>query len=160
MHFRPAEEEDLDELVSMQEEASVVALGHVFIQSEHPFPRAALLDRWRAEVRDPEIAVYVSTDEAHVITGFAARRADELLHFGTALTTWGSGLADHLLTALLATYPDDAARIWLNVFEENHRARRFWERNGWRPTGRTSRSTYEPCPVLLEYELNLVGRRS
>ncbi|WP_460938925.1 hypothetical protein [Phycicoccus ginsengisoli] len=31
------------------------------------------------------------------------------------------------------------------------RSRRFWEKQGWRPTGRTSRTLYPPHPVLLEY---------
>jgi RimJ/RimL family protein N-acetyltransferase len=37
------------------------------------------------------------------------------------------------------------------VFEGNRRARRFYEKLGWTPTGRTSRTTFAPYPVLLEY---------
>jgi RimJ/RimL family protein N-acetyltransferase len=153
MHFRPATHADLDELVGMQEEAAVLALAHVFPQETHPFPRAAVLDRWRDELCDPGSAVYVSTDESGRITGFAARRHDELLHFGTAVSTWGTGLAGALHDALLDTYADDLDRIWLRVFEGNPRARRFWEKKGWRSNGRTSRSPFAPHPVLVEYEL-------
>ncbi|GAA2153498.1 hypothetical protein GCM10009844_37970 [Nocardioides koreensis] len=155
MHVRPATDADLDELVDVQGEASVVALAHVFPQATHPFPRAAILGRWRAELHDPGVAVYVSTDQDERITGFAARRGDELLHFGTAVGTWGSGLAGVLHDALVATYPHELDRIWLRVFDENHRARRFWEKQGWRPNGRTSRSPFAPHPVLAEYELHL-----
>jgi len=139
----------------MQEEASVVALGHVFPQATHPFPREAVLARWREELRDPAIAVYVATDPDGAITGFAARRDDELLHFGTALDTWGTGLAGRLHDELLGTWPPGTARLWLRVFEGNHRARRFWHRHGWRPTGATSQSPFPPHPVLLDYELVL-----
>jgi RimJ/RimL family protein N-acetyltransferase len=158
MHFRPATDADLVELVSVQEDASTVALAHVFPQDTHPFPRAAILQHWRAELQDPGVAAYVCTDEVGHINGFAARRHDELLHFGTAVTAWGSGLAGALHDALIDTYPRALDRIWLRVFEENHRARRFWERKGWAATGRTSRSEFAPHPVLVEYELYLRGR--
>ena len=153
MWFRPATETDLPDLVSVQEEGAVVALAHVFPQETHPFPRATILQRWRDELQDPSIAVYVSTDEAGHVTGFAVRRHDELLHFGTALATWGTGIATALHDALIQTYPPDLERIWLRVFEENLRARRFWEKLGWQSTGRTSRSLFAPYPVLVEHDL-------
>jgi RimJ/RimL family protein N-acetyltransferase len=158
MLFRLVTDADLHVLVQVQEEASVVALADVFPQETHPFPRAAILERWRIELHDPDTAVYVSTDEAEHIIGFAARRNDELLHFGTAISTWGSGVAGVLHDALVDTYPPDLDRIWLRVFEDNQRARRFWEKHGWRPDGRTSRSPFAPHPVLTEYELDLTGR--
>lgn len=43
-------------------------------------------------------------------------------------------------------------RAWLSVFTGNERARRFYERLGWTPTGERSRSTFAPCPELLQYE--------
>jgi RimJ/RimL family protein N-acetyltransferase len=159
MHFRPAAEADLDELVCVQEEASVVALAHVFPQATHPFPRAAILERWRTELHDPDVAVYISTDEVENVTGFAARRHDELLHFGTAIRMWGTGLACDLHDALVGTYPHAVERIWLRVFEGNHRARRFWEKQGWQPNGRTSRSPFPPHPILVGYELHVSGAR-
>ncbi len=158
MRFRSATKADLSDLISVQEAGAVVALAHVFPQETHPFPRAEVLQRWTDELQDPSIAVYVSTDEPGHVTGFAARRNDELLHFGTAIATWGTGVASALHDALIQTYPPDLDRIWLRVFEENLRARRFWEKLGWRPTGRTSRSLFAPYPVLVEYDLRPQGR--
>ena len=158
MHFRPAADADLEELVRMQEAAAVVALAHIFPQATHPFPRAEILERWRTELRDDAIAVYVATDDLGGITGFAARRHDELLHFGTAIGTWGTGLAGALHDALVDTFPRDLDRIWLRVFEDNHRARRFWEKQGWRPTGRTTRTSFAPHPLLAFYEKTLRAR--
>jgi RimJ/RimL family protein N-acetyltransferase len=154
MWFRPATRADLPELVTVQEAGSVAAIAHIFPQATHPFPREAILQRWATELDDPSINVYVATDEAGQITGFAARRDDELLHFGTAVSTWGTGLARELHDALIATYPDELERIWLRVFAENHRARRFWAKLGWQPTGQESRSSFAPNPVLLEYEFH------
>ena len=153
MRIRPATESDLVALVALQEEASVVALAHVFPQATHPFPREAVLARWREELADPLVAVYVSTDDAGALTGFAARREDELLHFGTVPAAWGTGLAAALHDALLRTWPNELDRLWLRVFRENHRARRFWEKHGWAATGSTTRSPFAPHPVLLTYEL-------
>lgn len=42
--------------------------------------------------------------------------------------------------------------LTLRVFEENRRARRFYDKHGWRPTGRNSRTSFPPHPVLLQYE--------
>lgn len=155
MRFRPATEADLPELVDRQEEAAVVAFAHVFPQDRYAFPRTAILERWRGELEDPAVGVYVSTDAAGRITGFAARRDDELLHFGTARDTWGTGLAADLHDALLATYEPALDRIRLRVLEENPRGRRFWEKMGWQPTGSRSRSPFAPYPVLLEYDRQL-----
>lgn len=100
---------------------------------------------------DPEVAVYVATGLGGQVVGFAARRDDELLHFGTAVDTWGTGLATWLHDEMVATFPASVSRLRLRVFAENHRARRFWARCGWTPTGVTSRTSFEPFPILVEY---------
>jgi RimJ/RimL family protein N-acetyltransferase len=150
---RPATSADLTELVALQEAAAVVAFADIFPQDRFPFPRAAILERWQHELADPAVAVYVSLDDAGNLTGFAARREDELLHFGTALNAWGSGAATDLHDALIESYPATVVRIWLRVMADNHRGRRFWQKLGWRPTGGRSQSPFAPYPVLLEYEL-------
>ena len=87
------------------------------------------------------------------IVGFAATRGEELLHFGTAVETWGSGLAAWLHDAVVATYPSVTGPLRLRVFAENRRARRFYEKLGWLATGRESRTSFPPHPVLVEYAL-------
>ncbi len=122
----------------------MAALSHVFPQETHPFPRHELRDRWRREIEDPAIAAYLATDADGGVVGFAARRGVELLHFGTALETWGSGLADWLHDQLLTTYPAEADPLRLRVFAENPRARRFYEKLGWQATGRSPGSRGAP----------------
>jgi RimJ/RimL family protein N-acetyltransferase len=151
MRFRLAGPEDLEALVAVQEQGAVAGLGHIFPQDEHPFPRAAVLQRWAAELSDPGTEVYVCTDDEGQISGFAALRDDQLLHFGTALHTWGTGLATELHDALLASLPSTVMRCRLRVFEENRRARRFYEKLGWTPTGELTRSTFPPHAKLVEY---------
>jgi RimJ/RimL family protein N-acetyltransferase len=143
--------------VAVQEIGAVAGLGHIFPQDRHPFPTAVIQDRWAAELDDPAVHAYVWTESGR-IRGFAARRDDELLHFGTALETWGTGLAVALHDALVATFPGDLGSLRLRVFAENSRARRFYERLGWRPTGQQSVTSFAPYPTLLEYRLDLRAR--
>lgn len=152
--LRPATTADLEGLVDLQREAAVVGLAGVFPQDEYPFPRDEVLARWRAEVVDPQIRAYVAVDDAGRLSGFAAIRGTELLHFGTRLDTWGTGLAqtfhDEVLAEMAAAQPGER-EAWLRVFEGNARGRRFYERLGWRPTGSRTHTSFPPHPVLLEY---------
>jgi len=151
--FRRAVAEDVGALVDVQQEGAVLALGHIFAQNSHPFPRAAIVRRWLVEISDPATHVYVCTDDLGVVSGFAATRAEELLHFGTSPATWGSGLASDLHSAVVATFvaTSDSPLARLRVFEANLRARRFYEKHGWRATGGRSRTSFPPHPELLEY---------
>lgn len=152
---RRATIDDLDDLLDVQEEASIAGLAHIFPQDTYPFPRAALRERWRQEFADPSAAIFVSTDDEGTVTGFAAVRGNELLHFGTASRTWGTGTAQRLHGAVLNEWLRDRAptTALLRVFADNLRARRFYARLGWTETGRTSRTSFPPHPVLLEYQL-------
>jgi RimJ/RimL family protein N-acetyltransferase len=156
MRLRNATVSDVPGLIEVQESGALRALGHIFPQEAHPFPRAEIRARWAAEISDPDVEVYVVEDDAGGIVGFAAIRGDELLHFGTAVETWGTGLAASVHARLmerLAATGAKRARLW--VFEENRRARRFYEKLGWRRTDRLRRTSFPPHPVLLAYELDL-----
>ena len=148
--------DDLDALLVVQREGAQVGLGSVFPQAEFPFPTADIRRRWEEELVDPAIDCFVVLGPSGVLAGFAAVRGDEFLHFGTSRATWGSGLAgrahDDVRTHWIAR---GYRRAWLRVFEENVRARRFYERRGWAPTGEASRSSFAPYPVLLTYDVDL-----
>ena len=139
--FRPLVSKDLLSLMDVQEEGALAGLSHVFRQDRYPFEREVILERWKQELTDPAI------------------RDNEFLHFGTAVRPWGSGLAavfhDFVVGELRKMNADtDNAFYWLRVFEENHRARRFYERLGWVATDIRSRSAFGPRPYLLEYRLD------
>ncbi|WP_404387076.1 GNAT family N-acetyltransferase [Humibacillus xanthopallidus] len=110
------------------------------------------------EFDDPGIDCFVIKDAGRV-AGFAATRADELLHFGTAVSTWGTGLADlahgELLDHLRAR---EHQNVRLRVFDENTRAIRFDVRRGWLRTDVTTHSTFPPYPTLRRYERRLTWR--
>ena len=137
----------------------MLALADVFPQAEHPFPVEEIQQRWTEELQDRSIAAYVVIDADGRVLGFAARRDDELLHFGTAPEMWGSGLATWLHDALLATFPPEVARVRLWVFAGNARGRRLYQKLGWTATGEERRTSYPPHPVLVEYECDRSGRQ-
>jgi RimJ/RimL family protein N-acetyltransferase len=146
-------EEDVPAVVALQEPAAVAGLSEVFSQDRHPFPREVIAARWRAELADPDIECFV-IEAAGRVVGFAAVRGAEVLHFGTALDAWGSGLAtaahDELVERLRAR---GIVHPTLFVYAANARGRRFWEKHGWRPTGDAARGSFPPYAELLAYEL-------
>ena len=157
--LRPMTADDLDELLIVQRDGAVVALNNIFPQDEYPFPLDAVRRRWAEELDAPAIDCFV-IQRAGAIAGFVAIKGNQFLHFGTAVQAWGSGLAGRAHDATIMLWRKRAYdHAWLRVFEANQRARRFYERRGWQPTGERSRSTFAPQPVLLTYrrELNNEG---
>lgn len=154
--LRPLVVGDLDELLPLQREGSIATVGSVFPQDRFPFPVEDLRRRWETELADPGVRCFAVVDADGAFAGFAATRDAELLHFGTARRTWGSGLAAVAHDELLEVMADGGVALaWLRVFEANERARRFYERRGWVEVGVRSRSEFEPYPVLLRYERSL-----
>ncbi|MFT3851416.1 MAG: GNAT family N-acetyltransferase [Ilumatobacteraceae bacterium] len=154
MIVRPMTVEDLPALIEVQEAGAVVGMAEVFPQELYPFPRDSIVDRWRGEIEDPAIDCFVATDDTgERQVGFAATTGRELLHFGTAIETWGQGVASELLDVVVDRLRAEAEPPMLRVFADNGRARRFYAKHGWQPTGASSRSGFPPYPVLLEYVL-------
>jgi RimJ/RimL family protein N-acetyltransferase len=153
--LRLFDERDVDELVEVQREGAVAGLSHIFPQDAYPFPSLMIRQRWLTELADPEVDCYVVVHDGRV-AGFAATRQDEFLHFGTAVSTWGTGLAGQAHDEVIEHLRDRGyVNAWLRVFEENQRAVRFYLRRGWTPTNVTSRTGLAPNPTLRRYELAL-----
>jgi len=144
---------DLPSLIELQEAGAVVGMADVFPQDQYPFPREAVLVRWNDEINDDSIGTYVAVDDDGQLIGFAATCGGELLHFGTALATWGKGTASELLGVVVDWLREATGEQTLHVFADNGRARRFYEKHGWSATGATSVSGFEPHPILMEYSL-------
>jgi len=159
--LREAGPGDLEALVEVQRAGAVEALAHIFDQQTHPFPTDQILARWKAHLVDPVVRAYVVGDPVGHIVGFAATRDDELLHFGTAKDTWGTGVAaaahDLVVDRLRA---EGLTHAWLRVFAENHQARRFYEKVDWSRTDQLSRSPFAPHPVLVRYTRAVVDSPS
>ena len=141
--FRRASGPDAVALRDLEKAANLLALAHVFPPEVHPYPDQVVLDRWRDVLVDPAVTTLVAED-GDGLTAFAAFDGTTLLHLAVRPDHGGSGLAAMLMDVV------PSRQLW--CLRENHRARRFYERLGWRPTGREKPEPFVPHPVLLEYE--------
>ncbi len=95
------------------------------------------LEAFRARVPE-RLATTVAAQIGTKIVGFVTVKDDEIEQLYVADSVRGSGVADALLTdgerAILARY----SVAWLAVVAGNTRARRFYERNGWRDASAVS----------------------
>lgn len=154
--LRPMTAADLDQLMVVQADGARAGLGNIFPQQQFPFPVDVVRHRWEQEIADPSVDCFVILDDRHDVAGFAAVRGAELVHFGTAPASWGSGLAARAHDDVLAHWVVQGCRRgWLRVFEDNVRARRFYQRRGWAATGERTRSDFAPHPVLLTYRIEV-----
>ena len=146
-------EDDLPALIDLQRAGAIVGLADVFPQDRYPFPSDVIAARWRTEIIDPGIETYVAVDDSGRLVGFAATAGSELLHFGTAIDTWGDGTASELHDTVVAWLRADGENPTLFVFADNGRGRRFYERHGWQQTGASTKGNLPPYALLLEYIL-------
>jgi len=80
---------------------------------------------------------FVAEEDGEVV-GFAWLRESELDTLYTDPRVWGRGAGRALMDAALAGLPE--ATLW--TAEQNTRARRVYERYGWRPDGGRREKTY------------------
>jgi GNAT superfamily N-acetyltransferase len=134
----------IDTLCEIKREASMAGFAHIFDPPGlYPYPEAEtragleeLLARDAQVVLDPQQRGY-------------ALVADEWLHqLFVRPAAWGTGVADEL-----HDHATDFGARQLWVMEQNARARRFYEKHGWRPDGRTRVVPFPPHPVSLGYSL-------
>jgi putative acetyltransferase len=147
--LRAATPADVEAIMDVQQVGSIRALSGIFPQDRYPFPRAELTTRWTDEIADPTIRVMVILRHGRV-AGYAAVKDDQLLHFGTATSTWGTGLAAAAHAEIIELLGGHG-RLW--VLAGNHRARRFYEKMGWQATGKSAPDDFPPHPELMEYHL-------
>jgi GNAT superfamily N-acetyltransferase len=161
--IRAARLEDAEALVAVQRSAELAALGHVFPPAEHPYPTQAVTQRWRTTLASAEASVLVAETGERAV-GLACVASGWLRGLFVVPDAWGSGLADRLHTAAMAIVRlegNSRCRLW--VLEQNHRARRFYSRLGWRPDGRRQPTPFPPYPTEVGYALELghpLDRRS
>ena len=141
---------------------------------EHAFgaERLAAIDlrareeRWRQRLAEPEDRrgiVLVAEEEGSVV-GFASCGESrdtageaELYAIYVLPETWGSGAGPALMAAAVAalrTSGFDTASLW--VLEDNPRARRFYEREGWaRDGGRREEEFLDTTVTEVSYRITL-----
>jgi GNAT superfamily N-acetyltransferase len=129
----------------LQRAASLAGLDHIFPPDEFPYPDDAVRERWRTFRGRVLVAERDGTG-----VGLAAIDACWLHGLYVVPEAWGTGVAVALHDAALAALPD-CAEVKLWVLEENRRARRFYEKHGWRRNGETRVVEYAPRPLDVGY---------
>ncbi len=105
-------------------------------------------DRQRAELEDAQVTVLAAVEPGGEWAGFAAMRSGsraagvegarpiEIVRFYTRQRWYGRGAAALLMDAACAhAVAGGHDAVWLQVWEHNARARRFYEKHGFRPAG-------------------------
>ena len=115
-------------------------------------------ERWREAVADPAARVVVAAEQGRPV-GLAAVRRGWLDGLYVLPDRWGSGVAQALHDHALELGADLGSRccnLW--VLEQNVRARRFYERLGWRENGETRVVPFPPNPTDVGYTIDLDRR--
>ncbi len=141
-------ESGLDEAAThfaVQREACVAAFPHVFPPELYPFPDEPV----RRHYEEFTGSILVAEIDGRVV-GLAGVGDCWLSNLYVLPELWGAGVAEELHDAALAELPScDEVRLW--TLAENHRARRFYEKHGWRTNGETRVVPYPPNPVDVGY---------
>ncbi len=146
MRFRPATPEDAPGLRDLERDANVVALAHVF--GDTPYPEAAVLARWSAELADPTFRVHV-VDGPGRLDAYVCHDGSVLHHLAVHPQRWGSGLGRAAVEVAVSEMTDP--RLW--CLDLNVAAQTFYRRLGWVPTGRTRTDEWPPHPTTSEWAL-------
>ncbi len=151
---RPATEADATALAILERDVNLPALGHVFPADEHPFPTAAVEQRWRRLLADPEVTVeVVDADDAADgdLLAFVAYDERLLRHLAVHPSRWRQGWGTALVERA-SSRMGPQPRLWCLV--ENRAARKLYEGLGWEPTGREQPAEWPPYPTEIEYVRN------
>lgn len=149
IEWRDCDEDDAPVLAAIGRETFVETFGHLYsAENLALFLENHSEDNWRRELGDPAFAVRLAMSgdaaAAYAKLGppklpFAVDASDaiELKQFYVRGPWHGLGLAPVMMDWVMAEARRRGAHaLYLSVFVDNHRARRFYDRYGFEPLGR------------------------
>jgi GNAT superfamily N-acetyltransferase len=154
MAIRRGDIDDLELLLAIQREASLAGLAHVFPPDRFPFPEEGVREELRKRLADPGTVALVDAEER----GFTIAGHGRLERLYVRPDAWGTGVARELHAAALEALREQgamSASLW--CLAKNPRARRFYERQGWRLNGEERVVPFPPHPVDVGYSIDLVS---
>jgi GNAT superfamily N-acetyltransferase len=150
VRIRPARRGDEEVLLAVQRSSSQAALGHVFPPERYPFPDDAVGESWAELLRRDGITTLIA-EVAGRPAGLVTWSPAWLHRLFVVPEQWGSGLAAGLHDEAVGALARPC-HLW--VLEQNARARRFYERRGWRADGERQPADFAPWPTELRYTLD------
>ncbi|MFL5913259.1 MAG: GNAT family N-acetyltransferase [Gaiellaceae bacterium] len=135
MEIRRASVSDAAEIAAVHVRTWQAAYQHVFGSErlEH-LDVERRVTGWTRALNEGE-SIFVADDDGRVV-GFVSVGACELYAIYTLPEAWGSGAGPALMRAAVTQLRDDGCgEAFLWVLEDNPRARRFYEREGWEVDG-------------------------
>lgn len=146
--LRHAAAADAPAVAALMRECFTATFGHLYAPEDlAAFLDALTPDRWRGEIADPAFAVLLAEDGDRLV-GFAKLGPHalpvtptgpmiELRQLYLAADQHGSGLAARMMDWAIAIAKDrGAGEMFLSVYVDNVRARRFYQRYGFETVGR------------------------
>ncbi|HUI36362.1 MAG TPA: GNAT family N-acetyltransferase, partial [Gaiellaceae bacterium] len=145
--IREARSDEAESLAAIQRDASLAANAHIFPPELYPFPMGEIIERWESSIDDPAVTVLVR-EEDRAAVGVAGSSAEWLDGLYVLPEWWRRGVGRDLHDEVLVRQRAEgrtSCNLW--VLEENARARRFYERLGWRENGETRVVPFPPHPT-------------
>lgn len=145
--YRKATPDDAAALAELGARTFTHTFGHLYQPSDlEIFLQNHTPDNWEKELNDPAFEVRVAEQDGRMVgyvklgpphLPFEPRgEAAELRQLYVVEELKGQGVADALINWVIERARDKRADyLYLSVFTENHRARRFYEKYGFEPEG-------------------------
>jgi ribosomal protein S18 acetylase RimI-like enzyme len=138
---------DAETIAALMADCFTATFGQLYDPADlADFLDGLTLERWRAELADPAFAFLLAEADG-VAVGFAkmgphslpvepAGPMIELRQLYLLGSQQGSGLAARMMDRVIAIARErGAGELFLSVYVDNHRARRFYERYGFQAIG-------------------------
>ena len=128
--IRRSGRDEADLQFALQREASLAGLSHIFPPEEYPYPDEAVRERWRAFLGSVLVA-----EQDGAAVGLAAVEGCWLHGLYVLPAAWGTGVAARAARRRARCAARLRRRSSSGCWRRTSRARRFYEKHGWRRNG-------------------------
>jgi GNAT superfamily N-acetyltransferase len=143
--------EDAELCFGIARAAAVAGFQHVFPADLYAFPDDAIRADWISALTDPDGETYIAFEDDEAV-GVVSVSHGVVQTLYVMPEFWSRGIGGRLHDYALERLREmsvEEARLW--TLTENHRARAFYVKRGWRLTGRTRVVPFPPHPIDVEY---------
>ena len=142
--------EDVELCFGIARASSVAGFQNIF-PSDLKFPDDAIRADWISALTNPDGETYIAFEDEEAV-GVVSVGHGVVQTLYVMPESWSQGVGSALHDLALERLREanvKEARLW--TLTDNHRARAFYEKRGWRLTGRTRVVPFPPHPIDVEY---------